>query len=160
MIACVVAVRCGGSRAAGGQAGGAAGTVGHGRPGGLRQTAAALLPRHRRAAALLLDRQPRQSGERGGEVGRRDPPLLSQDPRHPRRHQEGPATRRPQSAAARRAEGEGRYAGGGSRDGRQHRRRCVPRVLGEDARGRAGRVRGGRQGGAAAQARRAQTQAV
>ena len=115
---------------------GGAGAVGHGRAGGLRPPAAALLPRHRRDPHVLLDRQSRQSGEHPREVDARGEALLPERADHPRRQQEGPAARREHDQRAEEdAPGAGE-AGGRARHVGEDQRVRLPRVLGEDEGGR------------------------
>ena len=78
-----------------------------------------------------------------------DQPFLSKGSTHPGRNKEGPAERRPMSRATRRGEHEAGLYGRGTDDGAPHTGDRLHRVLGDDARRRAGRVRDSRQGGAA-----------
>lgn len=72
------------------QAGGAR-AMGHGRPGGLRPLAAAVLPRHGRHPDVLLGGLARLAREHPREVDARGEALLPLGADHPRRQQEGPA---------------------------------------------------------------------
>ena len=70
------------------------------RPGGLRQTAASLLPRHQRAAALFLHQQSRQPGEHPRALGTGGQTFLPQGPGGAGGLQEGPEDRRGDSGPA------------------------------------------------------------
>ena len=121
--------------------------MGHGWSGGLRPSAASLLPRHRRPSSLLRHRQPRQLPERHGQVGAGAEPLLSEGSRRTGRHENRPALQQESLQSSRRATHEARIATTGPRSGAQDQRACVHRVLSKDARGRAGGVQFGHQGG-------------
>ena len=68
---------------------GRTGAVGYGRPGGLRPSEAALLPRHRRDPHVFLHRLARLAGEHPGKVDARGQTLLPQRTYHTRGKQKG-----------------------------------------------------------------------
>ena len=123
--------------------------MGHGRSGGLRPSASALLPRHRRHPHVFLHRQSRQSREHPREVDAGGEALLSQRADHPRGQQEGSEERREHEARAYEDETGTGATGGRARHVRQDQRLRLPRVLGQDEGRRPRGVRDGHQGGAA-----------
>ena len=123
--------------------------MGHGRSGGLRPSASALLPRHRRHPHVFLHRQSRQSREHPREVDPRGASLLSQRADNPGGKQEGSATRRQHDPGVEEDEARAGETRGGPRHGREDQRIRLPRVFGQDEGGRPRGVRDGHQGGAA-----------
>ena len=123
-----------------------AGSVGHGRAGGLRPTAAALLPRHRRATAVLRRRQPGQLPERHRQVGARAEPLLPAGSRRAGLHEGRPEGQQEGLQPSRRAAAEARLATTGPRSGPQDQRSRIHGVFGEDTTRRAGGVRASDEG--------------
>ena len=95
---------------------------------------------------MLLPGKSGQLRERGGEVGSRGAPLLSQGAHHPRGQQEGPAQRPGRAPGAVQDQEEAHLHGGGRGARAASGRVRLRGVLRADARGRAGAVRGGREG--------------
>ena len=126
---------------------GRTGAVGHGGSGGLRPSAASLLPRHRRPPSVLRHRQPRQLPERHRQVGAGAEPLLPEGSCRAGRHEDRLAIQQEGLQSPRGTKHEARIATTGPRSGAQDQRACVHRVLGKDARGRARGVQFGHQGG-------------
>lgn len=113
--------------------------MGHGGTGGLRPSAATVLPGHGRGARVFLAGLARLVGEHRREVDARGEALLPQRAHAAGWAEEGPA-RPPAGLRGHRR---------GPRHGRQGARLPIPRVLGQEQGRRAGGVRGGHQGGLA-----------
>lgn len=123
--------------------------MGHGRPGGLRQAAAALLSRHRRHPDVLLGGQPRLAREHPGEVGARGQALLPERAHHTGGQQEGPAQRRERQERAGPAQAGAGEGGRWPGHGHAHRRVRLFGVLGQNQGGDLGGVRDGNARGPA-----------
>lgn len=106
----------------GGQQAGPAGSVGHGRPGGLRPAPAAVLPGHRRHPHVLLRGQPGLAGKHPRKVGPGSQTLLPERADHLSGQQEGSPQRRERTERTVPVEAGAGEGGGRPRHGHAHRR--------------------------------------